>query len=275
VIVPAVACNRSAPPWAGRPGRRLGALALALALAACSSRVELISQISETQANDVIAALSAQGIPADKVLGKEGMASVQVPQGSVAHALEVMHAQGLPRAPYESLGDVFKKDGLISSPTEERARMVYALSQELSRTISKIDGVIYADVHVVLPERAGFGESGNPSSAAVFIKYDDTVSLDAVVPQIRRLVANSIADLTYEKVSVVLVPAAVQAASPADPAAHLQSVWSIQVAAGSAGLLRGIIGALTLTVLAACAGIGFLVFRTWRNGGGPDARADG
>jgi type III secretion protein J len=233
---------------------------LALLLIACTPRVELISQVSESQANDVIAALSDRGVAAEKIPGKEGMVSVQVPQDKIARAIEIMHAAGLPHEPYVSLGDVFKKDGLISSPTEERARMLFALSQELSHTISQIDGVIYAQVHVVLPEHAGFGETGNPSSAAVFIKHEDTANLDDVVPQIRRLVANSIPGLTYDKVSVELVPTAVQATVVAT-AAQLETVWSVQVTGRSAGLLRGILVGLTLGLLGACAALGFLLFK--------------
>ncbi len=45
-------------------------------LGACGSRVELLSQVSESQANDVIAALAGQGISAEKVSGKEGAMSV-------------------------------------------------------------------------------------------------------------------------------------------------------------------------------------------------------
>jgi len=233
-------------------------------LAGCSSRVELISQVSESQANDVIAALSNRGIAAEKVPGKEGMVSVDVAQDRIAKAIEIMRAAGLPHEPYASMGDVFKKDGLISSPTEEHARLVFALSQELSHTISQIDGVIYAQVHVVLPEHAGFGETGNPSSAAVFIKYEDTANLDEVVPQIRRLVANSIPGLTYEKVSVELVPAAAQ--PPAAASGQSDTVWGLQVSAGSAAALRVILGVLALALLAACAALGFVLLKSRRQG---------
>ncbi len=260
------ALSRTCSPDRPVPGWMvwMGVLVATLLLCACDGQVELISQITEGQANDVIAALSEQGIAAEKLAGKEGMVAVRVSQSKVARAIQIMHAAGLPREPYESMGDIFKKDGLISSPTEERARMLFALSQELSHTISQIDGVIYAQVHIVLPERGGFGETGNPSSAAVFIKYEDTTSVDAFVPQIRRLVANSIPGLTFEKVSVELVPSARPAQTATSSETRLETVWSIQVAAASAALLRDILGGLTLAVLAAGGGVAFVVFKMRR-----------
>jgi len=236
-----------------------------LMLGACGGQVELLSQVSESQANDVLGALIKRGVAAEKVAGKEGRVSVKVPHDSVSRAIEIMHAQGLPREARANMGDVFKKEGLISSPTEERARLVFALSQELSGTIAKIDGVIDAQVHIVLPERGGFGEQGNPSSAAVFIKHQDTVSMEAVVPQIRRLVANSIPGLSFDKVSVVLVPSAAQNDGlNAGKATSLQSVWGIAVAPESATALRVFIAALVTIALLALAGVGFLLVRSRR-----------
>ena len=241
--------------------RRLLPAGLAVLLCACTPQVELLSQTSEPQANEVLGALLQRGIAAEKVAGKEGKVSVRVPQDRVAQSMSILQAEGLPREAHASMGDVFKKEGLISSPLEERARMVFALSQELSATISKIDGVIDAEVHVVLPERGGFGETGNPSSAAVFIKYQDTASIESVVPQIRRLVANSISGLSYDNVSVVLVPSAapVQTAPPAAP--RTESVLGIEVAAHSAALLRSAIAAFGLALLGTIGAAGFFFLR--------------
>ena len=250
--------------------RRLLPLGFAVLLCACTPQVELLSQTAEPQANEVLGALLQHGIAAEKVAGKEGKVSVRVPEDRVAQSMAILQAEGLPREAHASMGDVFKKEGLISSPLEERARMVFALSQELSATISKIDGVIDAEVHVVLPERGGFGETGNPSSAAVFIKYQDTASIESVVPQIRRLVANSISGLAYDNVSVVLVPSAAPAptAPPATP--RTQSVLGIEVAAHSAMLLQTAIVALALALFGAVAAAAFLFLR----GRPAPARAD-
>lgn len=147
------------------------ALTVGIALAGCSGKVELLAAVPEADANEVIAALINQGIDASKVPGKEGMVGVRVSASQSARAVDVLRVLGLPRERFAGMGDVFKKDGLISSPVEERARYLYALSQDLSATLSRIDGVLFARVHLVLPERGTGGEPAMPASAAVFIKH--------------------------------------------------------------------------------------------------------
>ena len=111
------------------------------------------------------------------------------------------------------MGQVFKKDGLVSSPMQERAQMIFALSQELSRTVSEIDGVLSARVHLVLPENDPLRQQLVPSSASVFIRHRSNMPVGNLVPQVKMLVANGVAGLSYDKVSVVLVPVDAQKAS--------------------------------------------------------------
>lgn len=192
-------------------------LILVTGLLACSRNVEFMAAMPEPEANEVLAALQIAGISAEKIAGKEGMVGVSIDAEQVGRAVTLLREKGLPRERFAGMGQVFKKEGLISSPLEERARYLYALSQELGATLTQIDGVIVARVHVVLPERGISGEVGIPSSAAVFIKHQDGYNLDTVLPQVRRLVTNSIPGLTAEKVSIVLVGA--QSGRPADLAA--------------------------------------------------------
>jgi type III secretion protein J len=229
-----------------------------LLVAACGGRVDLMGAVPEDEANEILSALLDAGIGADKTAGKEGMVGVRVEGAQVGRALELLRERGLPRERYAGMGQVFKKEGLISSPLEERARYVYALSQELSNTLSKIDGVLTARVHVVLPERGAAGEVGVPATAAVFIKHQDGYNLDIIQPQIRRLVTNSIPGLAADRVSVVFVAAQ---ARPGVQATPLSQVMGFAVAPASAPLLAGVLwGLLALTVLAV-AGAAVLLWR--------------
>lgn len=240
---------------------RSGLLALGLCalLAACGGRVDLMAAIPEDEANEILSALLDAGIGADKVPGKEGAVGVRVDGDKVARALELLRERGLPRERYAGMGQVFRKEGLISSPLEERARYIYALSQELSSTLSKIDGVVTARVHVVLPERGAAGEAGVPSTAAVFIKHQDGYNLDIIQPQIRRLVTNSIPGLTADRVSVVFVSA--QPRSAAAAASPLDQVMGFAVAPGSAAALSGLLWGLIALAVLSLAAVLLLVWR--------------
>lgn len=233
------------------------AVALALLLAACSPRVELMSAMPEHEANEVMAALLNAGITADKVPGKEGMVGISLEASQVGRAVDLLRARGLPRERFAGMGQVFRKEGLISSPMEERARYLYALSQELGATLSQLDGVIVARVHVVLPERGSVGDPNLPSSAAVFIKHQDGYNVEAVQPQIRRLVVNSIPGLTADKVSLVLVNSQ---ARPADAAQAPDTPPQAQ------GVPSALFAAVLALLAAALAGAGWLGWRQWKAG---------
>eukprot|EP01133_Synstelium_polycarpum_P005814 gene5814-6728_t len=187
-------------------------LSLALLLAGCGEKVELHSRLSEQEANEVVAELADKQIRAQKVPAKDGVV-VRVNASDISRAVRTLEAAGLPKLARSTLGDIFRKEGVISTPLEERARYIYALSQELEATLSNIDGVIVARVHVVLPERIAPGEPVQPASASVFIKHDPRLEPDNIRPRVRRMVASSIPGMAAaventQKLTVVFVPAA-------------------------------------------------------------------
>jgi len=186
-------------------------LATILMLNGCGERVELHSKLSEQEANEVIAELADKHIRAKKVPSKDGVI-VTVNANDIGRAVRTLEAAGLPRAARTTLGETFRKEGVISTPLEERARYIYALSQGLEATLSNIDGVIVARVHVVLPERIAPGEPVQPASASVFIKHDPRLDPDNIRARVRRMVAGSIPGMATaidnpQKLSVIFVPA--------------------------------------------------------------------
>ncbi|WP_428852133.1 type III secretion system inner membrane ring lipoprotein SctJ [Imbroritus primus] len=245
-------------PFALRRLRAALVCSAMLLLAACGNRVDLMASVPEAEANEVLTTLLAAGINVEKVPGKDGMVSLRVGSGQVAHALSVMRERGLPRDPFSGIGKIFKKEGMISSPIEERARYLYALSQELENTLAKIDGVIAARVHVVLPERGIAGEPGTPSTASVFVKYMEGYNLDAVQPQIRRLVTNAIPNLAADRVSIVLV-----AAQPRAPGGRVvfDDVLGYDVSPAAASGLRILLMVLAGLFMVAAGGAGYLLWR--------------
>jgi type III secretion protein J len=188
---------------------RITFIALISVTAACSSKVTIFNNLNEIDANEVYSTLLEAGFTAKKIPTDNGF-SIEVPSDMTREALTLLSSQGLPKERKGSFGEVFKKEGLISSPLEEKARYLFALSQELEQTLMVMDGVISARVHVVLPERATPGEPLAPSSVAVFVKHEQDSSFPAYIGQIRELVLSSIPNMRknpqQDSVSIVAIP---------------------------------------------------------------------
>ena len=129
---------------------------------------------------------------------------VAVETEDMVRALDIIRENSLPRTDYKSLGTVFSGDGMISSQLEEQARFAYALSQELSDTFSKIDGVLDSRVHVTLVQHEQASGITTPPSAAVFIRHTPTSPVVNMVGEIRETTAKAVPGLTRERVNVML-----------------------------------------------------------------------
>ena len=180
------------------------AAVLALALAGCGDQ-DVYGQLREGEANEMVAALRQADISAEKRQSGDGEWSISVAREDFADAVRVLDANGLPEEDFATLGEIFAKEGFVSSPVEERARLIYGLSQELGHTVSEIDGVVQARVHLAIPEADPLSDVAKPSSAAVFVKYQPGYDLPGLTGAIKSLVTNSIEGLSYDRVSVVMV----------------------------------------------------------------------
>lgn len=183
-------------------GRALAGLLL-LMLSACNDQA-LYSNLSEQEANEMVAQLTIGGLSAVKQHVKGDLFSVAVPPDNFAQAVTLLKNSGLPRPRFDSLGEVFAREGFVSSPLEERARLNHALSQEIASTLSSIDGVILARVHLAVPEQDELSDSREPASASVFVKHRSGVDLSSSVSQIKALVVNGIENLPYDNITVAL-----------------------------------------------------------------------
>lgn len=227
--------------------RRLFLAICVLVLSGCE--VELYSGLAEREGNDILALLASQGIVAQKVPGKDQMVTITVDESDVATAIDILNRSGFPRHDFASLGDIFKKEGLISSPFEERIRYTYGLSQGIAETLTKIDGVIAARVHISIPQQKAYGSTAQVPSASVFVKYLPESGVDQDVAKIKLLVQNSVENLEYDKISVALFAAnnLGTATSPSGP--PLQTILGVRVARDSMGRLIGLAASLVLGLM--------------------------
>jgi type III secretion protein J len=179
-------------------------LGLSLSLAACEQQV--YSGLSSKDANEMVALLYRNGIAVSREVGADGSYSISVDAGAFAPSVEILNRYGYPHEQYKSVADVFKGDGLIVSPFEQKARLNYATSQELTKTISEIDGVVSVRVHVVLPELDMRTGNNSKATASVMVVHRPSVDTMELSTKIRLLVANAIQDLDYKDVSIAFFP---------------------------------------------------------------------
>ena len=184
--------------------RRALVLVAVIALAGCG-REDLYTNVTESDANTMLGLLIARGISATKRPVKETLFAVAVPRDQFASAVDILKWYGIPKETFQGIGEMFPKTGLVSSPSEERIRFMYALAGNISEMLSNIDGVITARVILVLPSNDPYSNTTTPSSASVFLKIRPGFDTTTQIPQIKQLVMNSVEDLKYERVAVTLV----------------------------------------------------------------------
>ncbi|MGN7743875.1 type III secretion system inner membrane ring lipoprotein SctJ [Pseudomonas sp. 22526] len=181
---------------------RLGCIGvLMLMLSGC--KVELYSELSEADANQMLALLLLRNIDASKEIAKGGLVTIKVDKTQFINAVELLRQEGLPREKVATLENLFPSGQLVTSPVQEHAKILYLKEQQLEKMLQAMDGVISAHVSI------GEGISQNPRepakpSASVFIKYSPERNLLNSETAIKSLIFNSVPNLQTENISIVL-----------------------------------------------------------------------
>lgn len=194
----------SAPNTRSLLSRLMALVALCAALVGCKE--ELFAKLPEPQANEVLAALAEGKIDAAKERVDEQSWRVSVDKDRIGEALVYLRDRGLPVKQSPQMGEIFKKDGMISTPTEERARYKWALEEGIAATLRRIEGVTDARVHVAMPNNDPLSNRPLPPSAAVFIKHRQTLDVDLMIPELKSLVMTSVEGLDYKNISFFAHP---------------------------------------------------------------------
>ncbi|MET0533841.1 MAG: flagellar basal-body MS-ring/collar protein FliF [Steroidobacter sp.] len=159
----------------------------------------LYGNLGQQDAAQIAQALDTNGIP----YKLEGSGTITVPADRVHDARLKLAGQGLPE------GDggfaVMSKDpGFGVSQFMEGARYQHALETELARTITNVQAVEGARVHLALPRQSAFVRDRRKPSASVFLQIKPGRRLESEqVTAIANLVASSIPELESQQVTVV------------------------------------------------------------------------
>ncbi len=187
--------------------RHLVWIGVAWLLTGCS-RIDLYTNLSEQQANEVAAVLLAAEIDTDKRISETKAWAVRIDKSDLPRAMDVLEGAGVPRTVAPSMAEIFKKDGFISSPLEERARFISATQSGLEQTIARMNGVLDARVHLAMPERDPLTDAIVPSSAAVMVRYAQDVKFteNGGINNVKALVRDAVEGLAPERITVVATP---------------------------------------------------------------------
>ncbi len=161
----------------------------------------LYQDLSSIDSGAVAAKLEETEIPYE--ISADG-SRVVVPGDQVGRARMLLAEAGLPNG--GSMGyEIFdKQSGFGTTNFVQNVNQVRALEGELSRTITSLDNIRSARVHIVLPQRELFSRQERQSSASVFLGIQSGSSLDKQqIVAIQSLVASAVPNLKSGNVSVI------------------------------------------------------------------------
>ena len=163
-------------------------------------RTTLYASLPEAEKARVIDALKNAGVDValDPTTG-----DVIVPVRDYHSSRMTLAAQGLPASipdGYDSLADI----PMGSSRSVEQVRLKQTQEIELARSISEIQGLVTARVHLAIPEKSVFARASTPPSASVFVQMENGRSLSRQqVDAIVHLVSSSVPFMAKNDVTVV------------------------------------------------------------------------
>lgn len=159
----------------------------------------LFAQLDREDAGAIVAKLKEQKIPY-RVTGDGG--AIEVPEARVHEVRLDLASAGLPRGGGVGF-EGFDKMKIGATEFEQRVMYRRAMEGELARTITSLEAVKEARVHLVLPEQSVFAMRREPASASVVVRLRQGRALGpSEVASIVHLVAAAVPGLAAERVAL-------------------------------------------------------------------------
>lgn len=184
-------------------GTTIGTLALLTIVVLISSKKDyqiLFSQLDPQEAGTIVEKLKA-----DKVSFKleSGGTTILVPRNKVYEERLSLANQGLPSQ--GGVGyEIFDKNNIGATDFIQHVNYQRALEGELARTISSLNEVKGARVHLVMPDESLFAEDQKPTTASVTLQLKPGTTLkDQQIRGIANLVASSVEGLQPEHITII------------------------------------------------------------------------
>jgi len=230
--------------------RGLGAIQ-ALALAAVLSvaagcAVPVATNLDEAAANRAVVALEQGGVHASKEPDtvNESRWLLSVAREDAAAAVGVLQRENLPGPETVGVLEALGKSSLVSSRTEQQAKLLVGTAGELEKSLRQLDGVLSARVHLAVSTKSALDFDASPPepTASVLLRHrgaSPPISQEAI----RQLVAGAVPGLSEKSVKVIAtsVPATSRGRE-----ATLASLGPITVTQGSLTPLKLLVGLVVL-----------------------------
>lgn len=170
----------------------------------------LFSNLASTDASAIVDELNAEGVKYELA---DGGGTVMVPKDRVYDLRLTMSGKGLPAGKTTGYA-LLDKEGVTTSDFQQQVKYQRAVEGELSETLSAMDGVRTAVVHVAMPKQDVFADDNARPTASVLVGLDPGTKLSATqITAMTHLVSSSIQDMTPEDVTLADTTGAVLSAA--------------------------------------------------------------
>ena len=158
------------------------------------------TNLSPEDASEAAAVLKAAGIPSRSEANGGALA---VPASQVHDARLLLASQGLPRGGGVGF-ELFDRSDFGASEFTQRVNLRRATEGELARTISRLQAVRSARVHVTMPEKGLYRDDDRRAAAAVVLNLQPGRSMhERELAGVRHLVASAVPGLDSDSVTVM------------------------------------------------------------------------
>jgi flagellar M-ring protein FliF len=163
------------------------------------SYVPLYTGLAGSDAAGIVEKLKTEKVPYHLT---QGGATIEVPQDKVYELRVLLAKDGLPSSGQVGF-ELFDRSNLPGTQFSNQVNYQRALQGELARTISAMDEVASARVHLVLPQESLFSEETKASASVVVQPKPGRLLAREQTAAIAHIVASAVRDVKAEEVTIV------------------------------------------------------------------------
>ena len=188
-----------------RCGLRLAVAFVVLCLCACGSQ-PVAQDLSQQQANEIVATLSSLGIKAEasRETGGNGRYRVEVKPGAYSQAVSILHRRNLPSDERPSFQDLIAQRGVIpNSRGIDALRLDRAVATEIEDALEDLPALVSARVLVRRPIAIGSTASPAATTAGVAAVLVQRKGAQVDMNEVRQIISRVVPDIPSDQIYIV------------------------------------------------------------------------